>query len=199
MELINDSDVWTSCPTEHLWIYDKLILAKKLRYSAGPAGVCVPKPDWYVVRPITNCRMMGAGAYKAWLVSELDNIPDGYFWCEWFNGRHITIDYNFGQQGLTAEGIKFTDSLNRFSSWEKVNYPYKLPDCLQQVADASEWLNIELIGDKIIEAHLRYNDDFSGHKGSVIWPVWADKKISQPNNTKFIENACGARQGFWYR
>lgn len=199
MERINDSDVWTSCPTEHLWIYDKLILAKKLGYSAGPAGICVPKPDWYVVRPITNCRMMGLGAYRAWLIPDRDNIPDGYFWCEWFSGRHITIDYNFGQQSLTAEGIKFTNSLNRFSSWEKIDYPYKLPDCLQQVADVSEWLNIELIDGKIIEAHLRYNDDFSGHNGSKIWPVWTDKKISQPPNTKFIENACGSRQGFWYR
>jgi len=199
MKLINDSDVWINCPTEHLWIYDKLILAKKLNYSAGPAGICVPKASWYVVRPITNCRMMGLGAYRAWLVPDKDIIPDGYFWCEWFSGRHITIDYNFGQQGLTAEGIKFTNSLNRFSSWEKVNYPYKLPDCLQQIADVSEWLNIELIDGKIIEAHLRYNDDFSGHNGSIIWPVWADKKISQPPNTKFIENACGSRQGFWYR
>jgi hypothetical protein len=199
MKLINDSDVWINCPADHLWIYDKLILAKKLGYSAGPAGICVPKADWYVVRPITNCRMMGLGAYKAWLIPDRDIIPNGHFWCEWFNGRHITIDYNFGQQGLTAEGIKFTDSLNRFSSWEKVNYPYKLPDCLQQVADVSEWLNIELIDGKIIEVHLRYNDDFSGHNGSIIWPVWADKKISQPPNTKFIENACGSRQGFWYR
>ena len=199
MKLINDSDVWINCPIEHLWIYDKLILAKKLNYSAGPAGICVPKASWYVVRPITNCRMMGLGAYRAWLVPDKDIIPDGYFWCEWFSGRHITIDYNFGQQGLTAEGIKFTDSLNRFSSWEKVSYPYKLPDCLQQVADVSEWLNIELIDGKIIEVHLRYNDDFSGHNGSIIWPVWADKKISQPPNTKFIENACGSRQGFWYR
>ena len=199
MKLINDSDVWINCPIEHLWIYDKLILAKKLGYSAGPAGICVPKADWYVVRPITNCRMMGLGAYKAWLIPDRDIIPNGHFWCEWFSGRHITIDYNFGQQGLTAEGIKFTDSLNRFFSWEKINYPYKLPDCLQQVADVSEWLNIELIDGKIIEVHLRYNDDFSGHNGSIIWPVWADKKISQPPNTKFIENACGSRQGFWYR
>ena len=199
MKLINDSDVWINCPTEHLWIYDKLILAKKLGYSAGPAGICVPKAGWYVVRPITNCRMMGIGAYKAWLVPSCDNIPDGYFWCEWFNGRHITIDYNFGQQGLTAEGIKFTDSLNKFCSWQKINYAYKLPQCLQQVADVSEWLNIELIDGKIIEAHLRYNDDFSGHSGNTIWPVWSDKKTTQPNNTKFIENACGARLGFWYR
>lgn len=199
MKLINDSDVWVNCPVDHLWIYDKLILAKKLGYTAGPAGVCVPKADWYVVRPITNCRMMGLGAYKTWLVPDKDNIPDGYFWCEWFNGRHITIDYNYGQQNLTVEGIKFTGSLNRFSSWEKTDYPYKLPNCLQQVADFSEWLNIELIDNKIIEVHLRYNDDFSGHSGNTIWPVWVDKKTNQPPNTKFIENACGTRLGFWYR
>ena len=199
MELINDSAVWTSCPTEHLWIYDKLILAKKLEYSAGPAGVCVPVADWYVVRPITNCRMMGRGAYKSWLVPELDNIPDGYFWCKWFNGRHITIDYNFGQQGLTAEGVKFAGSLNKFYSWQKIKYQYKLPECLQQIADVSKWLNIELIGDNIIEVHLRYNDDFIGHNGNTIWPVWKDQNQVQPPNTQFIKNACGFRLGFWYR
>jgi len=199
MELINDSDVWTSCPTEHLWIYDKLILAKKLGYSAGPAGICVLVANWYVVRPITNCRMMGAGAYKAWLVPECDNIPDGYFWCEWFNGRHITIDYNFGQQGLTAEGIKFAGSVNNFYSWQKIKYSYQLPECLQDIANISKWLNIELIGDKIIEVHLRYNDDFSGHSGNTIWPVWKDQNQVQPSNTEFIENACGRRLGFWYK
>jgi hypothetical protein len=199
MELINDSDVWTSCPTEHLWIYDKLILAKKLGYSAGPAGICVPTANWYVVRPITNCRMMGRGAYKSWLVPELDNIPDGYFWCEWFNGRHITIDYNFGQQGLTAEGIKFAGFVNKFYSWQKIEYPYKLPECLQNIANTSKWLNIELIGDKIIEVHLRYNDDFIGHSGNTIWPVWKDQNQVQPPNTKFIENSCGLRLGFWYK
>jgi hypothetical protein len=199
MNLINDSDVWIKCPVEHLWIYDKLILAKKLGYTAGPAGVCVPEKNWYVVRPITNCRMMGLGAYKAWLVPDKDSIPDGYFWCEWFDGRHITIDYNFGVQNLTAEGIKFTNSLNRFSSWEKINYPYKLPDCLQQIANVSEWLNIEIIGNKIIEVHLRYNDDFLGHTGNTIWPVWKDHKTIQPPNTQFIENACGSRLGFWYK
>jgi hypothetical protein len=35
---IDDKDVWATCPTEYLWIYDKLILARKNGYLAGPAG-----------------------------------------------------------------------------------------------------------------------------------------------------------------
>jgi hypothetical protein len=67
MEFISDKDVWESCPRDYLWIYDKLILAKKLNYSAGPAGLPVPEPNWYIIRPITNLRMMSRGARKIWL------------------------------------------------------------------------------------------------------------------------------------
>jgi hypothetical protein len=70
MMYIDDKDVWATCPTDYLWIYDKLILARKSGYLAGPAGIAVPKPSWYIVRPITNIRMMSRGATKQWLTPD---------------------------------------------------------------------------------------------------------------------------------
>ena len=80
MNFISDSDVWESCPKQWLWIYDKLIVAQHENVISGPAGVSVIKPDWYIVRPITNIRMMGRNAKKCWLEPGDDkNVPDGFF------------------------------------------------------------------------------------------------------------------------
>jgi hypothetical protein len=196
-EYINDSDVWGNCPVEHLWLYDKLILAKTLRYECGPAGIPVPKSGWYVVRPITNIRMMGCGASKMFIRKGEDIIPDGHFWTEFVEGRHISIDYKWGEQALTVEGIKEEGSLNKFVCWKKVNYPFRLNKPLKQIAETYKWFNIEIINNRIIEVHLRYNDDFVGHNKSIIYPVWKDGNIPQPEGTTFFENACGDRLGFW--
>ena len=41
IEFIDDLDVWAQCPTDWLWVYDKLIVARKQNISAGPAGIPV--------------------------------------------------------------------------------------------------------------------------------------------------------------
>ena len=51
-----------------------------------------------------------------------------------------------------------------------------------------EWLNIEAIGDKIIEVHFRYNDDFANHNSDVIIPIWKEN---------FYNSPCGDRIGFY--
>jgi len=41
---IDDKDVWSTCPTDYLWIYDKLILARKNGYlviEKAPEGAFV--------------------------------------------------------------------------------------------------------------------------------------------------------------
>ena len=55
---LDDDWVWNEIPPEHLWIFDKLILAKKCGYSAGPIGIDVPQSDWYVVWLCTTLRHM---------------------------------------------------------------------------------------------------------------------------------------------
>jgi hypothetical protein len=49
---------------------------------------------------------------------------------------------------------------------------------------------VEVIGDKVIEVHFRYNDDFANHDATTIIPVWRDEFYSSP---------AGDRLGFILR
>ena len=183
---IGDADVFDSISVEDLWCVDKLILSKKLGYICGPAGILPPCPAQYVVRPIMNLKMMSRGASIQYLDS--DSIPDGYFWCEVFTGRHLSFDYFQGIQTLAVEGFRNDPlRLDRFNKWTKIDETFKLPKILQDIADRYEWFNVEVIGDKVIEVHFRYNDDFANHNASTIIPVWKDE---------FYASASGDRLGF---
>lgn len=186
--LIGDADVFDSISADDLWCVDKLILAKKLGYRCGPAGIA-PIPGKYVVRPIINLKMMSIGATIQYLDS--DTIPDGYFWCEVFAGRHLSFDYHWGKQTLAVEGFRNDPSrLDRFSRWTKIDEDFKLPEVLQAVADRYPWFNVEVIGDRVIEVHFRYNDDFANHTATTIEPVWRDEFYCSP---------AGDRLGFILR
>jgi hypothetical protein len=184
MQLVDDCDVWPRIDVGDLWCLDKLILAKQLGYYCGPAGV-KPKPGQYIVRPIMNLRMMSRGAHIEYLSG--DTIPDGYFWCELFQGRHLSFDYNHGQQVLAVEGFRSSTRLDRFSHWTKVDCKFRLPPILESVANRYPNFNCEVIGDKVIEVHFRSNDDFQNHTATTIVPVWQDE---------FYPSACGDRVGF---
>jgi hypothetical protein len=200
MEYIDDKDVWRRCPTEYLWIYDKLILAAKCGHLAAPAGIAVPKPAYYIVRPITNIRMMSRGASKQWLTPEdTDLVPDGYFWSECFEGRHTSVDFHYGIQTLAVEGFRDNDRLDRFSRWEKIDEKYKFPQVLGELWRLTPWVNVEYVGGKIIEVHLRWNDDFANHTGDVIHPVWKDNPIPQPQGSTWYPSPSGDRLGFWVK
>ncbi len=196
--LIDDKDVWGQCPIDYLWVYDKLILARKLGYLAAPAGIAVPKPDWYIVRPITNIRMMSRGAKKLWLTPlDTDLVPDGSFWAEWFEGRHTSVDFHYGEQTLAVEGHRDNDRLDRFSKWTKITDQYQFPKVLGELWRLTPWVNVEYVDDKIIEVHLRWNDDFSNHHCDTIYPVWRDEPKPQPPHTRWYDSPGGDRLGFW--
>lgn len=195
---VDDQQVWSQCPVNYLWIYDKLILARKLGHKAGPAGMAVPCAGWYIVRPITNIRMMSRGASRQWLTPEdTDSVPDGYFWCEWFEGRHTSADFNHGVQQLAVEGFRNSNRLDRFSHWIKIYDQYQFPAVLDTLWRLVPWVNVEYVDGRIIEVHLRWNDDFSNHDGHTIYPVWQDEPSQQPANTTWYASPGGDRLGFW--
>ena len=199
MNFVDDKDVWNRCPKDWLWIYDKLIVARKQNIVAAPAGIAVPKPNTYIVRPITNIRMMSRGATKQWLTPEdTDLVPDGYFWSECFEGRHTSVDFHYGIQTLAVEGFRNDPNrLDRFSRWHRIDEKYSFPEVLGELWRLTPWVNVEYIGDKIIEVHLRWNDDFSNHNSDIIYPVWRDDPIPQPAKTSWYPSPSGDRLGFW--
>ena len=195
MDIIGDPDVWPTLEWKHLWVYDKLILSKRLGYTCGPAGISVPEPAEYVVRPITNLESMSVGARLQWLEPK-DNIEPGYFWCEKFTGEHITVDYNYGEQSTTVKGYPRKGRLDRFDKWELIDRQIPFPKKLDDLHE-KEWVNIEMIGGNIIEVHFRYNDDFRNHNGKVIYPVWKDEELPQPEGSMWYDSPCKDRLGHW--
>jgi hypothetical protein len=171
---IEDPEVraWKNCHPDDLWIFDKLLLSKKLAYLCGPGCVPVPVANFYVVRPVMNLYGMGAGAEVKWLTPEdSSEVPPGYFWCEEFKGRHLSIDYDqTGAQLNCVEGFRgANEPLYRFSEWKAVNEARKFPAILKNLAGTYEFYNVEMIGDKIIEVHLRQNHDPIENNLKVCW------------------------------
>jgi len=154
---MTDIDVYNSIQLEDLWVYDKLILSKKLNYRCNPAGIPVDRHGWYIVKPITNLRGLGAFATKQFLTPESCNIPPGYFYQEYFEGVHRSVDYENGKHLFTVKAIK---SNLEFKLWERDNIIPKTNKLLDYFIEKYSNVNVEYIGDKIIEIHLRYNPDF---------------------------------------
>lgn len=189
---------WKNADPEDLWIFDKLIVAKKLGYSCGPAGTDVLSPDHYIVRPCVNIPGMGRGASIQWIEQDTDHLKDGHFWCELFKGRHISVDYKDGQQVLAVEGFRDSgDPLWRFSKWKKIDENFIMPIIFLPLIKKYEYLNIEYIDGKAIEIHLRHNPDFV-HGNSVAYPVWNDSHtFYEAKGLKYIEAPDFHRKGFW--
>ena len=60
-----------------------------------------------------------------------------------------------------------------------------LPSILEPFAD-EEYINCEFIGDKLIEVHLRRNEDFDKAVDEFI-PVWKNQSTDPPPGYKYIE------------
>ena len=182
--------------TEHRWVFNKLEVALMQGLHTGPAATAPDRNGTYIYRPTYNLYGMGIGAKKFEYDKEtmydslINNgiVPPGHFWCEWIDGDHLSIDYHQDELGFWHTRSvwrgehKSKDNLTKFSSWKRLNN-----------SDAPQWnqlpiepsfiydpmvptFNVEMIGNKIIEIHLRLgNDPFDGYPvGTEVIPVWND-------------------------
>ena len=190
MEDTAEDLVWKSINPDHIWVLDKLILSKKLGYNCGPTGIDVPQPGWYIVRPCINAMGMGLGAQRIFIEKETMHLPLGYFWCEWFDGDHYSVDYlpEYGTKILTVKGTKESkEELVKWCKWEKVNHKkeHKIPNLLFPIILNYYRINLEYIGNKLIEVHFRENEDFKNSISEFI-PVWEGQETTPPDGYKFI-------------
>lgn len=134
---LTDAESLLACDVDDLWVFDKLILSRKLGYVCGYVGVDVPTPNYYVVRPMTNLLGMCRGAKIMWLDDNTDHLPLGNFWCEVFTGRNLSVDYVKGHQVLCVEGFRVsTNELYKWSKWERVNDIIQLPQLVQPLVQS---------------------------------------------------------------
>ena len=183
--MITEDDVWSIVDPEDLWALDKLILSRKLGYKCGPIGYDVKIPGWYIVRPCVNMMGLGLGTSKTWLDDDTTHLPIGSFWCEFFEGRHISVDYIDGKQVLAVEGTKSNDTFTRWEKWTRVEDVVPMPGILQDLSDRYKTINCEFIGKNLIEVHLRGNPDFNEDISEFI-PVWDLKKDLTTEGYRFV-------------
>lgn len=197
--LYDDLDVWETLEPGNMWFYNKLQVSRYLGYTCGPAGLPVPEPAEYVVRPCINFLGMGRGAEVKWLQRETEGVLEaGYFWCEKFKGRHISVDYTDREPILAVEGHRVdTDDLSHWDVWTKLNLleAPEYPRICDQIVGYRPHVNVEFIGDKVIEIHLRHNPDWVGLKDDVIAlePIYEPEMTDHP---EFIHKPEHNRLGF---
>jgi hypothetical protein len=168
-------NAWNKCALDDLWIFDKLIVAKKAGHLCGPRGTPVPISGNYFVRPVINIEGMGERARVEYLEEETLHLHPGEFWSEIFTGDHVSVDYVKYEPVLSVIGTKHaTRPYSRFAYWEKTEKTHPLPQFLGLMPLRYGKINCEFIDGKLIEIHLRGNSDFSHNNSSMI-PVWKDE------------------------
>ena len=186
MSLTAEDYVWQTIDPDLIWVMDKLIVSRKLRYNCGPVGLDVPHPGFYIVRPCVNMLGLGLGATKMWLEKDTCNLPYGYFWCEWFEGRHLSVDYHYGEQRLCVEGRKSEDTFTQWDDWTRTDDVIPFPKILHSISYPYKWINCEFIDGNLIEVHLRRNEDFDENTEHFI-PVWEGQDTTPPEGYTYRE------------
>jgi hypothetical protein len=177
---MEDFQAWQSYPHMRQW-FNKLYLSARLEYDCGPGGVPPSKSGFYCVRPIYNLGGMGVGARKQWIeAGDISGVEPGYFWCEWFDGDQYSVSYNaadlFSYDQISCyKAERDVDQLFRFKRWIRCDHTFTIPFTLDRelMMSGVEVINIELIGEKVIELHFRDTPDPDYDE---LIPVWSDEQ-----------------------
>ena len=201
--MIDCSDAYNIYPHHRKW-FSKLYIAEAMGYKCGPCGVAPEEDGVYVVRPIINLSGMGVGATVQEIkAGDSTKVPAGYFWCEYFEGKHYSASYKWkydrdmqtGQwlhpwKAISCwEGINMPINLTKFVEWKRSSYIPEVPDLFVEVRDVGI-INIEFKGDKVIELHMRASSDPAYDH---LIPVWASdlgvkKQHIELHGFKFVES-----------
>jgi len=162
-----DWEAWTLYPA-HRWIYDKLAVALSQGLAAAPHGVIPPRFPVFS-KPMMNLRSMGAGSLA---IPDIETyrtaLQPGHFWCTLLTGAHVSTDAAVVDgtvvwwrhaTGATAPGGTFdywhihAEAMPAVEDW-----------CgawaRKHLAGYTGMVNFETIGSRIIEAHLRFADQW---------------------------------------
>lgn len=164
---VTDTDAWTDY-IHHRWVYMKPQIAETQKLRWGPAGV-TPSAFPVFLRPICNLWGYGLGARKIHDRGEYERTyTPGTFWTEYLEGDHWSVDCLIEQCGLipwfaAAKGERLGDA--SFKSWRVGECPAILQRGVarwvtQWIPNYWGQLNVEFIGGKIIEVHLRLGYQF---------------------------------------
>ena len=175
-----DSDAWQWYPAQR-WIYNKLAVALSQGLDAGPHGT---PPSHFPVfsKPIVNLKGMGVGSRVLKSQADYDaHYAPGHFWMTLLDGRHVSSDVAVvrGEPRWWRHVTGKPAGEGTFDYW----IIHAEPDAsIEEPCGAwieknlrgyTGMLNLETIGGTIIEAHLRFADQWPDLYG----PGWVDALV----------------------
>ncbi len=175
-----DGDAYVLYP-RYRWLYNKLSVAESQGMACGLHGM---EPAAFPVfsKPVYNMRGMGAGSriFKSAQDYRLNQKP-GHFWMPLLKGEHVSSDVAV----VGGEPKWWRHVLGKSLDEGIFDYWTVLAAARPEVEDyCAEWLrrnlqgytgmvNFETIGARIIEAHLRFSDQWPDLYG----PGWIDALV----------------------
>ena len=175
-----DSDAWQWYPA-HRWVYDKLAVALSQGLAAGPHGTAPPGFPIFS-KPIVNLRGMSVGSRVLKSQADYDaHYAPGHFWMTLLQGRHVSSDVAVveGEPRWWRHVTGKPAGEGTFDYW----IVHAEPDAAietrcaawigKHLAGYTGMLNVETIGGTIIEAHLRFADQWPDLYG----PGWVEAVV----------------------
>lgn len=195
-----DSDAWEWNP-KHRWVYDKLAVAMSQQLSAGPHGVTPPAYPVFS-KPIYNLKGMGVGSRA--LHTEADYLAasqPGHFWSTLLTGDHISSDTALvdGVPRWWCHARGAASGEGTFDYWEVHSTPDDAIEthcgdwCRRHLAGYTGMVNLETIGGRIIEVHLRFSDQWPDLYGG---DPWVEALVRLYENGEWVFPAGDNRIGY---
>jgi hypothetical protein len=164
----DDIDAYEFNP-RHRWIYDKSVVARSQGLECGLHGESPPARYPVFCKPVMNLKGMGAGSCV--LRDERDyreNCTPGDFWMKLLTGEHVSTDWAvvagepaWCRHTLGIPGIGGTFDYWAIQARARPQLEKYCGDWIRQhLPDYTGMINVETIGGRIIEAHLRFADQW---------------------------------------
>jgi len=175
-----DADAWSWYP-RYRWIYNKLEVAANQGLACGPHGL---EPESFPVfsKPIYNMRGMGSGSRVLARAEEYRRRQrPGHMWMSLLEGEHVSSDCAVANgaplwwRHVTGQAI----GEGKFDYWTvHAGARPELEDYCgswirEHLAGYTGMVNLETIGGRIIEVHLRFADQWPDLYGAG----WVDALV----------------------
>jgi hypothetical protein len=195
----DDPDCWLLYPAQR-WIYDKLRIAETQGLVAGPHGV-MPRNFPVFSKPVINLKGMGIGSRVMSSAAEMEHhYQAGHMWMPVLMGEHVSTDCAIEGGRVAwcrhATGVPWHSGTFRWWTVHAEAFSALEGKLARWVEDYmrgySGMMNFETIGGTIIEAHLRFADQWCDLYGEG----WTEALVRLYSEGRWQFDDDGREDGF---
>jgi hypothetical protein len=195
----DDGDAYRLHPT-HRWVYNKLLVCETQGLAHGPHGITPPAFPVFS-KPIYNLRGMSVGSRVLHTLEDYERgQAPGHLWMPVLEGPHVSSDVAVVDGRACwwrhTTGVALRDGT--FDYWTVLAEPlpaievYAGAWILRHLRGYSGCVNLETIGGTIIEAHLRFADQWVDLYGAG----WLDAAVDLYANGRWDFTDGDRRTGY---